>query len=69
MPQHGLGHAADEKRLEELLVGLMKEQIAVKLPIAGQSLIEKDSQHGFGLLDDAEGVRLAVQNGEMFAQR
>ena len=68
LPQDGLGRAADEKRLEELLLGLMVEQIAVELAVAGQGVGEKEREHGAGLVDGAKGVRLAVQSFEPFAQ-
>ncbi len=40
LPQHRFAHPADEKRLKQLLVALMKQQIAVKLAIGRQGSVK-----------------------------
>ena len=67
--QHGLAHPADEERLEQRLVGLVEQQIAVELAIGRQGGVEHQPQHGLGLLDLAEGVGRAADRLQLGAQQ
>ena len=54
--QHGLADPADEERLEQRLVGLVEQQVAMVPAIGGQDFVEDQPQHGLGLIDLAKGV-------------
>ena len=59
--QDGFADPADEQRLKERFFRLVEEQIGMELAVAGQGLVEDQTQHGLRLLDLAEGLAPAVQ--------
>ena len=66
--QHGLHHAADEKRPPEIAVGEMKEQIAMMLAIGRQDVVEYQPQHCPRLFRIGERGRFAGQLRELADQ-
>src|SRR3954464_13243063 len=68
--QNRLGSAADKKGTPERGRCLMKQQIAMMLPVCGKELIEQKPQSGAGLLGVAKGGarrgKLSESGGEHF---
>ena len=54
--EHGFADAAEKERLEQGLVGLVKQQVAVQAAIGRQEMVEDQRQDGLGLVHLAEGV-------------
>ena len=55
--EHRLESPADEQRLEERLLGLVEQQVAMVAAIGGEEIVEDDSHDRFGLFHLAEGRR------------
>ena len=62
--QDGLTHPPKEERLEKRLVALMKQQVAMLLPITGQHDLEDQPQDRFGLLHVTERLALVLKSSQ-----
>ena len=66
--EHRLARPADKQRLEQGLVGLVEEQVAVELPVGRQHAVEHQGDRRLGLLAATERFRRAAEPLELVAQ-
>src|SRR5260370_4778477 len=69
LTQHGFGHSSQEKRLEQIVVAQMSQQILMMMSIGRKQMIEGQCQNCFGLVNILKSSAFFAKRLQPLAQR